>query len=76
MIEVSEYNPATGEIGLRLAFQNEEAFDLNRRDGFEYIDGEYDGAHYYVADLAAVERPPSPVTLSDLTLQGVRRDRR
>lgn len=71
MINVSEYDPDTGRIGMRHGFPDEECFELNRNPLMGYLEGDFDGAEYYSVDGQATARPASPVTLSDLTLQGV-----
>lgn len=68
MISITEYD-GSGRILCNRGFSDEETYELNNQN--PHILGEYRGDEYYVADGEAVERPASPVTLSDLTLLGV-----
>lgn len=68
MITVTEYKD--DKLGLILGFQDDESMLLNMQ-GRTYVVGEYDGAFTYILNGKPTERPTSPVTLSDLTLQGV-----
>ena len=69
MITITEYDE-TGRLGFVKSFSDEETYELNT-DSVAHVMGEYRGDEYYIADGEAVERPSSPVTLSDLTLLGV-----
>ena len=69
MITITEYDEANGRIGFIKGFSDEETYDLNSDN--PHIMGSYSAEDYYVVDGEATERPASPVTLSDLTLQGV-----
>ena len=68
MITITEYD-SEGRLGFIRGFSDEETYELNNQN--PHIMGEYRGDEYYIADGEAVERPASPVTISDLTLQGV-----
>ena len=70
MITITEYDEASGRIGFIKGFSDEETYDINT-DGVAHAMGCYSAEDYYVVDGEAVERPASPVTLSDLTLLGV-----
>lgn len=69
MINVMEVLP-NGRLGLSLGFPNEASLDLNMT-GKNYVIGDYDQGCYYILNGQPTERPASPVTLSELTLQGV-----
>ena len=69
MITITEYDEASGRLGFIKGFSDEETYDLNSDN--PHVMGSYSGEDYYVVDGDAVERPASPVTLSDLTLLGV-----
>ena len=70
MITITEYDEASGRIGFIKGFSDEETYDINT-DGVAHAMGCYSAEDYYVVDGQPTERPASPVTLSDLTLQGV-----
>ena len=70
MITITEYDEASGQLGFIKGFSDEETYDLNS-EGVAHVMGSYSGEDYYVVDGEAVERPASPVTLSDLTLSAV-----
>ena len=69
MITITEYDDSRGQLGFIKGFSDEETYDLNSSN--PHVIGSYSGEDYYVVDGEATERPASPVTLSDLTLQGV-----
>ena len=68
MINITEYDD-TGALTCLRAFSDEETYDLNSDN--PHVMGSYSAEDYYVVDGQPTERPASPVTLSDLTLQGV-----
>lgn len=65
------YDLDSGKIAMNEMFSSEEAFILNQREGIGYADGAWDAGTHYILNSQPTERPASPVTLSDLTLQGV-----
>jgi hypothetical protein len=69
MIAITEYDESTGELGFIKSFSDEETYELNNAN--PHVMGAFSSQDYYVVEGEAVERPASPVTLSDLTLQGV-----
>ena len=70
MIHVTEYDN-TGRFGWSHTFPDQEMYEHNQRNGISYADGVWDAYTHYILDGEPTERPDSPVTLSDLTLQGV-----
>jgi hypothetical protein len=68
---VTEYDPATGQLGMSWGYSTLEGLELNVREGMGYVDGKWDSRTHYILNGQATERPTSPVTLSDLTLLGV-----
>jgi hypothetical protein len=68
---VSEYDPVTGKIDMAWAFSTRESLDLNTCPGVSYVEGRWDSRAYYIVKGEPTERPPSPVRLTGLTLQGV-----
>jgi len=63
----TEYNSQTGEMGgVHIGDVN---LFLPGMDAV--VEGEYDNREFYILNGQPTERPTSPVTLSDLTLQGV-----
>ena len=69
MITITEYDEASGRLGFIKGFSDDETYDLNSSN--PHVMGSYSADDYYVVDGEAVERPASPVTLSDLTLLAV-----
>ena len=69
MIEVTEYNAATGRIGLYWGFANQEMFDLNKKEGLDYIDGRYNGAEQYVVNSEIQPRPTFTPTADKTTIK-------
>lgn len=68
---VTEYDPATGQLGMSWGYSTLEGLELNVREGIGYADGRWDARTHYILNGQPTERPASPVTLSDLTLLGV-----
>ena len=59
-----------GRITGSFAASSQELFDFNMT-GKQYVEGDFDSATHYILNGQPTERPASPVSLSDLTLQGV-----
>lgn len=73
MIRATEYNSQSGRIGGTL-FAADDAVLQSMRDMTHFdaeLDGHWPGEEYYISNGQPTERPASPVTLSELTLQGV-----
>jgi hypothetical protein len=68
---VTEYDPATGQLGMSWGYSTLEGLELNVREGMGYVDGKWDSRTHYILNGEVTERPASPVTRTDLTLQGV-----
>lgn len=68
MITVTEYHDL--KLGLIYGFPDEDSMQINM-EGKTFVDGYFDGGEYYILNGQPTERPASPVTLSDLTLQSV-----
>jgi hypothetical protein len=70
---LTEYDPATGRITALNSYSgiDEDSIEASKRPDRDYIEAESYIYTQYVLDGAVVDRPASPVTLSDLTLQGV-----
>lgn len=71
MIESTEYDAASGRLGMLLSFPDEATQSINHRPGYDYLDGHWSGEHYYVADGQAAERPTQATALDGLTLSGL-----
>lgn len=71
MKSITVYNQASGKILSVVSSNSLEILEANR-EMYDYcIDGSYDSDNHYIINGQPTERPASPVTLSDLTLQGV-----
>lgn len=71
MIESTEYDAASGRLGMLLAFSDEATQALNQRPGYGYLEGHWIGDHYYVTEGQATARPTQSTTLDGLTLSGL-----
>jgi len=65
------YDLDSGKIKMNEMFSSEESFLLNKDDDVGYADGRWDADTHYIINGQPTERQTSPVSLSDLTLQGV-----
>jgi len=62
MILVTEFEIPSGRLILIRGFPDEATLDLNRQNGFDFIEGEHDPALFFVKEGVITERP-----LMDLT---------
>ena len=70
----TEYNSSTGQIGgvhSGLATAEEAKAQVFLQGVDAVVEGEYDNRTHYILNGEPTERPASPVTRTDLTLQGV-----
>ncbi len=70
MDSLTEYETETGQIFMAYSFPSGED-GIIRREGFSYVSGFYTNTDHYMLNGQPTERPPSPVTLTELTLHGV-----
>jgi hypothetical protein len=70
----TEYNSTTGQIGgVHSGYQDAESVlsQIFMTGMDAVVEGEYDNRTHYILNGQPTERPASPVTRTDLTLQGV-----
>lgn len=68
MIQCTEYDLATGRLGMCMEYPNQEFMDVNSREGISRVLGHYSQATHYVSSDAVLERPTQATALDGLTL--------
>lgn len=70
MIELTGFD-SSGRIVEVISASDGDIADINKRKELSYLEGRHDYLETYILNGQPTERPASPVTLHDLTLQGV-----
>ncbi len=70
MIELTGFD-SSGRIREVLSASDSDIADINKSNELSYLNGRHDYLETYILNGKPTERPSSPVTLSDLTLQSV-----
>lgn len=67
----TSYDISTGKIGMTMKSDAEDACEINHIDGMGWVLGAFRRDTHYVLNGEPTERPSSPVSRTDLTLQDV-----
>jgi len=67
----TEYDLSTGEFGMTMIADGENACELNQRDGMGWVEGVWKSDTHYVVNGQPTARPASPVTIDGMTLMNI-----
>lgn len=71
MIQCTEYDLATGRLGMCMEYPNQEFMDANSRENVGNVSGHYSADTHYVSYESVLERPTQATALDGLTLSGL-----